>query len=286
MWIACGAVEAVGEVAQAARGPARGCCPGAPSTSTQAMPRPGNSAAMCGATQPCSGAGSQPRSEPAASAPPSQPASARRGRAAAAARPGRSSCARGELADAGALQGAAGVDVGEGRAAADPVEAGDGAVAVVADRHLPAALADQFANGVAVVADVEREEAHPPTVAPVDRARPRPAGRRSRRPCVNQNEITSGRSKRSQTRIAPGVRIWQAGVAAGARGQGSCELSQSSWATLASPSSWPGGGGTANSGSGQRGGWLVEPERAFVRRRSSVLIVGDRRSRRGRSGRR
>ena len=65
----------------------------------------------------------------------------------------------------GALQGPAGVDVGEGRAAADPVEAGDGAVAVVADRHRPAACADQFANRVPVVADVQREEAHPPTVA-------------------------------------------------------------------------------------------------------------------------
>ena len=74
----------------------------------------------------------------------------------------------GQVADAGALQGAAGVGVGEGRADADPVEGGDGAVAVVADRHPPAVRADQFANGVAVVAHVQREEVHPATVALVD----------------------------------------------------------------------------------------------------------------------
>ena len=117
----------------------------------------------------------------------------------------------GELADAGALQRPAGVDVGEGRAAADPVEAGDGAVAVVADRHPPAVLADQVADRVAIVAHVEREEAHPSTVALVD-ALTTSCWSTQSPPLVNQNEITSGRSKRSQTRIAPAVVIRQAGV--------------------------------------------------------------------------
>ena len=66
-----GAVEAVGEVAEAAAHPS-GLLPGRPSTSIEAIARPGNSAAMCGATQPGSGAGSQPRSA-RRRRPPSQP---------------------------------------------------------------------------------------------------------------------------------------------------------------------------------------------------------------------
>ena len=161
-------------------GPARGCGPGLPSTSTQAMPRPGNSAATCGATQPCSGAGSQPhpvRRRPGhLSRPPPL------GSPPAAARPVRFELGGGEVADAGALQGAAGVDVGEGRAAADPVEAGDGAVAVVADRHRPAAPADQFANACRGRRG-RPARGSPPAHGSADRrARPRPAARRSRRP--------------------------------------------------------------------------------------------------------
>ena len=63
-----GAVEAVGEVAEAAAD-RLGALAGRPSTSIQAMPRPGNSAARCGATQPCSGEGFHSTREPAASAP-------------------------------------------------------------------------------------------------------------------------------------------------------------------------------------------------------------------------
>ncbi len=76
---------------------------------------------------------------------------------------------------------------------------------------------------------------------------------------MNQNEITNGRLKRSQTRIAPGVEIRQAGSRRADCGQGVCEVSQSSWATFASPSSDPLARGTANSGSGQRLASLSSP---------------------------
>ena len=71
----------------------------------------------------------------------------------------------------------------------------------------PAALGDQAADLVALVADVDRRGSSPG---------PRSGGRpRSKTSCwdshspprVNQNESTSGRSKRSQTRIAPGTSI-------------------------------------------------------------------------------
>src|SRR2546423_15722716 len=66
---------------------------------------------------------------------------------------------------------------------------------------------------------------------------------------MNQNEITSGRSKRSQTRIAPGAVIWQAEARRLSGGQGISEVSQSSWKTLASASSGPVvASGTADSG--------------------------------------
>ena len=58
-----------------------------------------------------------------------------------------------------------GNDVGEGGAAADPVESGDRAVAVEADRHPPAPGAHEVANRVPVVAHIQGKEVHTPTVA-------------------------------------------------------------------------------------------------------------------------
>ena len=165
----------------------------------------------------------------------------------------------GEFADAGALQGAAGVDVGEGGAAADLVEAGDGAVAVVADRQLPAVLADQFANGVAVVADVQREEVHAPTVAPVDgiddvllvgavAAFGEPE-RDHQRPL---EEVADAER--------PGGVDPAGGGAAGVLGTGQRRSFRSRpgrrWRRLRAR---PAAAGTANSGSGQRGGWRSRP---------------------------
>src|SRR5258708_40122309 len=63
-----------------------------------------------------------------------------------------------EIADAGALQDPAWVGVGEGRAASNPVEAGHGAVAVVADGHRPVSSPDQVANRFAIVVHAHREE--------------------------------------------------------------------------------------------------------------------------------
>ena len=124
---------------------------------------------MWGATQPCSGTGSQ--SPIACLLPrPSQPRPERSAWLVAAQQvvdPGRE-LGRRQVADAGALQGPARIDVGEGRTAADPVEAGDGAVAIEADRHPPASFAHQVADRSPVVANVEREEAHASTVALVD----------------------------------------------------------------------------------------------------------------------
>ena len=68
-------------------------------------------------------------------------------------------------------------------------------------------------------------------------------------PLVNQNEITSGRSNRSQTRIAPGASISQAGSRRASAGQGFSEVEQSSWSMFASLSRGPvRASGTANSG--------------------------------------
>src|SRR6185295_2464806 len=120
---------------------------------------------MCGATQPCSGRGS--RSGPAASAPAISARLRRAGRAQQPVDVGFELRSR-ELADAGALQGATGVGVGKGRTEADPVEGADCTIAVVADRHLPTAPANQLANCVAAIAHVERKEAHPPTVSLVN----------------------------------------------------------------------------------------------------------------------
>ena len=78
-------------------------------------------------------------------------------------------------------------------------------------------------------------------------------------PLVNQNEISEGRLKRSQTRIASGSESRQAGVRRASSGQGTSEVEQSSWAMFASPSSWPAASGTANSGSGQRSGRCSSP---------------------------
>src|ERR1700749_4230164 len=74
-----------------------------------------------------------------------------------------------KLADRGALQRPAGIDVGEGRAARHLEERRDRPVAVEADRHLPAVRADQFSNRAARVEAVERQEVHLPTVPRGDR---------------------------------------------------------------------------------------------------------------------
>src|SRR5689334_7001704 len=103
------------------------------------MPRPGNSAATCGATHPRSGAGSHSAPGPIASTP-SISATARSldppGGTEKSVDPG-AELGGGEVADAGALQGPTGKGVGERRAAPDAVERRYGAVAVEADRHPP-----------------------------------------------------------------------------------------------------------------------------------------------------
>src|SRR5262245_31725479 len=113
-----------------------------PSTSIQESPRPGNSAATWGATQPCSGAGPQPRLG-AASSVPAISALLRRARGAQQVLDPGIELGGGQVPDAGALQGPAGIGVGEGGTAADPVEARHRPVVVVADRHPPATLPDQ-----------------------------------------------------------------------------------------------------------------------------------------------
>src|ERR1044072_3256476 len=143
-----------------------GLRPGRPSTSIQEMPRPGNSAATWGATQPGREEGSQPRSGSAAPA----PISTRLRRSGRAQEPldARAQLGLVQLADGRVLERPARVGVGERRAATDSVEAGHGAVAVDADRHPPAAAAEQVADGLPIVTQVHREEAHASTVARVD----------------------------------------------------------------------------------------------------------------------
>ena len=82
-------------------------------------------------------------------------------------------------------------------------------------------LVDDPATSARIVADVDREEVHAATVPGGDRSTASWVGRQSP-PRVNQNEITSGRSKRSQTRIAPlAASISHAGCAPRPRGRGS-----------------------------------------------------------------
>ena len=83
-------------------------------------------------------------------------------------------------------------------------------------------------------------------------------------PCENQNEITSGRSKKSQTRIAPGVGDPAGGRAPGDFGAGRLRGLAVVLGDVGVAFQRTGGTGTANSGSGQRLGDLVETERAFV----------------------
>src|SRR3954453_9254969 len=128
-----------------------GLFPDGPSTSAQAIDRPGNSSRRIGATQPCSGTSSSCISVIGGCL---------GARYAQQLRDLRIKLGRGQLADAGVLEDAARVCVDQGRAATDAVEVRDRAVMVVADRHLPAALAHQVLHRVAAVADVEREEVH------------------------------------------------------------------------------------------------------------------------------
>ena len=219
---------------------------------------------MWGATQPCSGQGLPVQLRPGGSgvhlSPPSAAWVARSSRSIV-----RFELRRRELADAGALQRAAGVGVGEGGADADPVEAADGAVAVVADRHPPAAAADQFANGVAVIAHVQREEAHPATVSLVDLADHVLLFDAVLPPRENQNESTNGPAEE----VADPDRARRANAAGGRRGERFAGRAPARfrsrpgrrWHRLPAG---PAASGTANSGNGQRCGHLVEPERPFV----------------------
>src|SRR6201996_5177757 len=70
----------------------------------------------------------------------------------------------GKFAEARALQRAARIDVGEGRAGGDLEELGDGSVAIEADRHVPAVGADPFPHRATRIEAVERQEVHPSTV--------------------------------------------------------------------------------------------------------------------------
>src|SRR6201999_2202501 len=76
----------------------------------------------------------------------------------------------GKVAEARALQRAARIDVGEGRAGGDLEELGDGAVAVEADRHVPAVGADLFPDRPPRIEAVERQEVHLTTVTRGDLA--------------------------------------------------------------------------------------------------------------------
>src|ERR1700744_3171591 len=75
-----------------------------------------------------------------------------------------------KFAEAGALQRAPRIAVGEGRPDGHLEERGDGAVAVEADRHLPAVGADQFLHRATRIEAVQREEVHLTTVTRGDRA--------------------------------------------------------------------------------------------------------------------
>src|ERR1044072_4329882 len=134
------------------------------------MPRPGNSAATWGTTQPWRGEGIQPGLAPATLAPSTGAhlrscGGSRRLQQVAGGEVGLGGT---HLADSGTRQRATGVDVGKGRAAADAVEACHRAIAVIADRHPPAPLENQVTNSVAIVPHVHRQEAHTSTVARVD----------------------------------------------------------------------------------------------------------------------
>src|ERR1700742_1360423 len=76
----------------------------------------------------------------------------------------------GKFAQAGALQRPPRVDVGERRAGGQLEERRDGAVAVEADRHLPAVGANLFPYRAARVEAVERQEVHLSTVTRGDLA--------------------------------------------------------------------------------------------------------------------
>src|ERR1044072_9335613 len=134
------------------------------------MPRPGNSAATWGTTQPWRGEGIQPGLAPATLAPStgahlrSCDGSRRLQQFAAV----EVELAGTQLAASAPLQRAPGVDVGKGRAAADAVEACHRAIAVIADRHPPAPLENQGTNSVAIGQHVHRQEAHTSTLARVD----------------------------------------------------------------------------------------------------------------------
>src|SRR4051812_28168689 len=105
-----------------------------PSTSAQAIARPGNSSRRTGATHPCSGTSSSCISVVGRSP---------RARRSQKLPDFRLQLRNRQLAGARVLQDPAWIGVDEGRTAADTVEVGDGAVVVIADRHLPPALPDQ-----------------------------------------------------------------------------------------------------------------------------------------------
>ena len=268
-----GAVEAVGEVAQPARGPAPGC------GRASRRPRPrrcrGRGTRRRRAAPPSPAAGPGSASPIGRSRCRSTSARLRRGGRRAAVRSTRaSSCAAVSSPMLGALQRATGVDVGEGRAAADPVEAGDGAVAVVADRHPPAVLRGP---GRARCRDRRGRPARESSPVHGSAGRPgrrRPAAGAVAAPLVNQNEITSGRSKKSQTRIAPAVAIRQAGSRRAPRGQGTATFRSRPgrrWRRLrARPAA--AAPRTPAAASGRAG---VEAEGAFAAVAASVWISGD-----------
>src|ERR1044072_8015855 len=131
------------------------------------MPRPGNSAATWGTTQPWRGEGIQPGLAPATLAPSTgaHPRSCGGSRRLEQVADVEVELAGTQLADSGTLQRATGVDVGKGRAAADAVEACHRAIAVIADRHPPAPLENQVTNSVAIVPHVPPQENHTSTVA-------------------------------------------------------------------------------------------------------------------------
>ena len=165
------AVEAVGEVAKAAADRLRAACPGRRRRSIQAIPRPGNSAAMWGATQPCSGHGLpvDPIAcllAPAISAAPRALGVARGGQQVVD--PGRE-LGRRQVADAGAP---AGCRRDRRRRRSGSRRPGRGRRRRRRGRSRPASSSRVRATSSrtvsAVVANVEREEVHPPTVALVD----------------------------------------------------------------------------------------------------------------------
>ena len=142
---------------------------------------------------------------------------------------------------------------------ADPVEGGNDAFAVVSDRHRPVVLARKFAHRAAFVADVQREEAHPSTVALIGALQRVLLGDAVASPRKPKREHQGALEEVADTDRTGDVNATGGRAALAGPGQGTWEVSQSSWATFACPSKALAAAGTANLGSGHRAGSASTP---------------------------